>query len=133
MTEKKKDVLGKPQLKQFKELLLRERASCAGEIKSIAKEASKNPRESSGDLSAYTVHMADMSADAYEREVSMNLVSSEQEVLYQIDDALKRMDEGAYGVCQQCNKSITMSRLKAVPYASLCIKCQRDKERKNKR
>lgn len=125
--------LSRSQLKQFRQALLAERVKVAGEIKSIARETSKSPREASGDLSAYTVHMADMAADAYEREVSINIVSSEQEVLYQIDDALKRMEEGAYGTCQQCNKPITMSRLKAVPYASLCIKCQRDKERKNKR
>ena len=125
--------LSRAQLKQFRQALLVERAKVAGEIKSIAQETAKSPRDASGDLSAYTVHMADMSADAYEREVSMNIVSSEQEVLYQIDDALKRMEEGTYGVCGQCNKPITMSRLKAVPYASLCIQCQRDKERKNKR
>jgi RNA polymerase-binding protein DksA len=125
--------LSRSQLKQFRQMLIAERIKFAGEIKAIAKETSKSPREASGDLSAYTVHMADMAADAYEREVSMNIVSSEQEVLYQIDDALKRMEEGTYGVCQPCNKPITMSRLKAVPYASLCIKCQRDKERKNKR
>jgi len=125
--------LSRQQLKHFRQLLIIERAKFAGEIKSIAEETSKSPREASGDLSAYTVHMADMAADAYEREVSMNIVSSEQEVLYQIDDALKRMDEGAYGVCQQCEKPITMSRLKAVPYASLCIQCQRVKEQKNKR
>ena len=125
--------LNRTQLKQFRQALLVVRAKVAGEIKSIAQETSKSPRDASGDLSAYTVHMADMSADAYEREVSMNIVSSEQEVLYQIDDALKRMEEGAYGACQQCNKPITMSRLKAVPYAALCIQCQRDKERKNKR
>jgi len=125
--------LTKTQLKQFRQLLLAERAKVAGEIKSIAQETSKSPREASGDLSAYTVHMADMAADTYERELSMDLVSSEQEVLYQIDDALKRMDEGAYGICQQCDKPITMTRLKAVPYASLCIQCQRLKEQKDKR
>ena len=125
--------LSKPQLKQFRQLLITERAKCAGEIRSIAQEALKSPREASGDLSAYTVHMADMAADTYERELSMNMVSSEQEILYQIDDALKRLDEGSYGVCQQCNKPISMSRLKAVPYASLCIACQRTKEQKNKR
>lgn len=125
--------LTKTQLKQFHQLLIAERAKVAGEIKSIAQETSKSPREASGDLSAYTVHMADMAADTYERELSMDLVSNEQAVLYQIDDALKRMDEGAYGVCQQCNKPITMTRLKAVPYASLCIQCQRLKEQKDKR
>jgi len=125
--------LTKEQLKQFRQLLITERAKCAAEIRSIAEDASKSPREASGDLSAYTVHMADMSADTYERELSMSIVSSEQEILYQIDDALKRLDDGSYGVCQQCNQPIVMSRLRAVPYASLCINCQRAKEQKNKR
>ena len=133
MTEKKRAALNKQQLKQFKEMLLRQRASVAGEIKSIAKEAAKNPRESSGDLSAYTVHMADMSSDTYERELAMNIASSEQEVLYQIDDALKRLDEGTYGLCQTCEKPIAMNRLKAVPHTSMCIDCQRVQEQKTKR
>ena len=124
--------LSKDQTKHFRQLLITERAKLAGEIKAIAQEASKSPREASGDLSAYTVHMADMAADTYERELSMNIVSSEQEILYQIDDALKRLDDGSYGICQQCNEPITMSRLKAVPYASLCIICQRLKEQKQK-
>jgi len=118
----------KDQIKQFRDVLLQERAKFAGEIRAIAREASKNPREASGDLSAYTVHMADMSSDTYERELSMNIASSEQEVLYQIDEALKRVEEGTYGTCQQCSKVIGMSRLKAVPYTSLCIGCQRTKE-----
>ena len=125
--------LTKEQIKQFRQLLITERSKLADEIKSIARDASTSPREASGDLSAYTVHMADMAADTYERELSMNIVSSEQEILYQIDDALKRLDDGSYGICQQCNQPITMSRLKAVPYASLCINCQRSKEQKNKR
>ena len=125
--------LTKEQIKQFRQLLITERAKLADEIKSIARDASTSPREASGDLSAYTVHMADMAADTYERELSMDLVSSEQQILYQIDDALKRLDDGSYGICQQCNNPITMSRLKAVPYASLCITCQRTKEQKSKR
>ena len=125
--------LSKEQLKQFRQLLITERAKLAEEIRSIAQDNAKSPREASGDLSAYTVHMADMAADTYDRELSMNIVSSEQEILYQIDDALKRIDDGSYGLCQQCNELITMSRLKAVPYASLCIACQRVKEQKNKR
>ena len=125
--------LSKEQLKQFRQLLITERAKLASEIRSLAQDAAKSPREASGDLSAYTVHMADMAADTYDRELSMNIVSSEQELLYQIDDALKRLDDGTFGVCQQCNQPITMSRLKAVPYASMCIACQRTKEQKSKR
>ena len=122
----------KEQVKQFRQLLITERAKLAEEIKTIAREAATSPRDASGDLSAYTVHMADMAADTYDRELSMNLVSSEQEILYQIDDALKRLDDGSFGVCQQCSQSIAMSRLKAVPYASLCITCQRAKEQQHK-
>ena len=125
--------LSKREIKQFKQALLRERAKFAGEIRTLAREASKNPRDASGDLSSYTIHMADMSADTYERELVTTLASSEQAVLYQIEDALKRIDEGAYGVCQQCQKPITLSRLRAVPYTSLCISCQRTKEQQNKR
>ncbi|MBI4353845.1 MAG: TraR/DksA C4-type zinc finger protein [Candidatus Omnitrophica bacterium] len=124
--------MNKQQLKEFKEALMRERAKFAGEIRAIAKEASKNPRDASGDLSAYTVHLADMSSDTYERELSANIASSEQQVLYQIDEALKRLEEGAYGTCQQCDKVISMSRLKAVPYTSLCIECQRATEQKKR-
>jgi RNA polymerase-binding protein DksA len=125
--------LGKEHLKRFRQLLITERAKLADEIKSIAREASTSPRDASGDLSGYTVHMADMAADTYDRELSMSLVSGEQQILYQIDDALKRIDEGAYGLCQQCSQPISMSRLKAVPYASFCIGCQRLKDQKPKR
>ena len=125
--------LSREQIKQFRQLLITERVKLAEEIKSIARDVSTTPRDASGDLSAYTVHMADMAADTYERELSMNIVSSEQEILYQIDDALKRLDDGSFGLCQQCNQPITMSRLRAVPYASLCIACQRSKEQKTKR
>ena len=55
----------KDRLKQFREALLAERAKFAGEIRSIAREASKSPREASGDLSAYPMHMADISSDTY--------------------------------------------------------------------
>ena len=123
----------KEQLKQFRQLLIAERTKLADEIKAIARDVSTSPRDASGDLSAYTVHMADMAADTYDRELSMNIVSSEQEILYQIDDALKRLDDGSFGICQQCNQAIALSRLRAVPYASLCIECQRSKERKSKR
>ena len=125
--------MNKTQVKAYRRLLLVVRAKVVDEIRSIAREASKSPREASGDLSGYTIHMADMAADTYEREMSVNMVSSEQEVLYQIDEALKRVEEGSYGECQQCGKTIAASRLKAVPYASMCITCQRAKEQQKKR
>ena len=101
--------LTKEQLKQFRQLLITERAKFVAEIRSIAQDTAKSPREASGDLSAYTIHMADMSSDTYERELAMNIASTEQEVLYQIDEALKRMDEGTYGTCQECSTPIAIS------------------------
>jgi len=124
--------LTKAQLKEFRELLLELRAKFAEEIRALAREVSRNPREASGDLSSRPIHMADISSDTYERELSISIVSSEQQVLYQIEEALKRIDDGTYGMCQQCGTPITLSRLKAVPYTSLCIACQRVKEQKNK-
>ena len=70
--------LSRQQLKQFRQLLITERSKVAGEIKSTAEDTAKSPRDASGDLSAYAVHMADMAADADEREVSMNIGSNEQ-------------------------------------------------------
>ncbi len=125
--------LSKDQLKTFRQLLITERVKFADEIRSIARDAARSPSAASADGASYNVHVSDMAADTYDRELSTNMVSAEQEVLYQIDDALKRLDEGAFGVCAECQHPITMSRLKAVPYASLCIECQRKKEQTNKR
>ncbi len=83
------------------------------------------------------VGLDDESTDAgtatSEREKDLSIENNVRDLLQKIDRALKRMDDGSYGVCQQCTKPITMSRLKAVPYASHCIACQRAKEQKNKR
>ena len=65
----------------------------------------RSQRESSGDLSSYSFHMADQGTDNFDREFALNLVSSEQDVLYEIDDALRRIDMGTYGVCEGCGKA----------------------------
>lgn len=125
--------LTKPQLKLLRQQLIVLRVKLTDEIKHIAHGVAKNPRDASGDLSSYPLHQADMASDASERELAVDLVSAEQKVLYQIDDALARFEEGVFGICSECEKAITISRLKAVPYASLCIKCQREEEQQNKR
>ncbi len=125
--------LTKEQLKQCRRFLLTERERVVSEFKSLTQDAAKSPRDASGDLSGYAVHMADMATDSHERELSMNVASSEQAVIYQIDDALRRLEDGTYGVCQQCEKAIAMSRLKAVPHATHCVDCQRLKEQKDRR
>lgn len=116
---------------KFKKLLLKKREDILEEIKNIAKENLKSQKEASGDLSGYAYHMADMASDSFDRELSLNIASGEQEIIYEIDEALKRIREGKYGRCVSCNKKIPAKRLTAVPYAKYCIQCQ-SKEEKTK-
>ena len=116
---------------KFKKLLIEKREEVINEINSIAKENSKSQKEASGDLSGYSHHMADMASDSFDREFSLNIASGEQEIIYEIDEALKRIKEGKYGKCLSCDKKIPVRRLNALPYAKHCIQCQ-SKEEKNK-
>lgn len=118
----------KKEAQKYKKILLKQREDLLGEIKRIAKESLKSQKEASGDLSGYSHHMADMASDSYDRELSLNIASGEQEIIYEIDEALKRIEEGTYGKCLSCDKKIPAVRLKAVAYATCCIGCQSKEE-----
>lgn len=118
--------LPKAELKKYKELLIKEREKAGGELSHIAANTlNKSQRDFAGDLSGYSFHMADMASDDYERDFSLSRATAEQRLLFAIDEALKRLEEGTYGLCQSCAKSISKQRLKALPYTSLCIECQK--------
>ena len=85
-------------------------------------------RDAAGDLSAYSVHMADQASDAEEREKAYHMASAEGRLLYHIDEALRRIKEGTYGLCQVCGKKIQKPRLEVVPHARLCIECKKAEE-----
>ena len=118
-------------LKKYRGLLVKEREKIGGDISHITDDALKmSARDASGDLSGYSFHMADMASDNYEREFSLGRASDEQNLLYAIDEALKRVEDGTYGSCIQCGKQITKKRLDAIPHADLCISCQSKNESK---
>jgi RNA polymerase-binding transcription factor DksA len=77
--------------------------------------------------------MADVGSDNFDREFALSLVSSEQEALYEVEEALKRIELGTYGRCESCDKSINRERLAAVPFARMCVRCQSEFEKANKR
>lgn len=132
--KKVKSIYKKTELKKFKELLFKQRESIVGEVEHITNDTlKKSSREASGDLSGYTLHMADMAGDHYDREVSLGIASNEQQVIYDIDEALHRIEDGSYGVCFTCEKPIAKSRLKAVPHAKYCVSCQQKEELLNKK
>jgi len=128
----KKSKITKAEMKIYKALLIKEKISMLKGITHITSETlKKSQREASGDLSGYAYHMADMASDVYERDLLLQLASGERELLYKIDDALTRIEEGTYGFCVNCEKKISKTRLKAIPQASYCRACQ-EKEEKNK-
>jgi len=114
---------------KFKELLLGEREKITGEISRLSEGTlGSSQRELSGDLSGYSMHMADAGTDSSQRDLQLGLVSKERETLYRIDEALRMIEDGTYGKCQSCGKPIKESRLKAVLFAKLCIACQEKEE-----
>lgn len=126
-----KKKLTKKELVDFKKLVLKKKEEILDEIKHISDDTlKKSQKEASGDISGYTYHMADVATDTYDREFSMGLASNERKLIYEFDDALKRIEEGTFGVCEDCKSLIAKNRLKAVPYARLCVKCQEKKEKR---
>jgi len=117
--------MDKKTLEKYRKRLLEEREKIIGGLNNLAKENLSNSQsDAAGDISHYSTHMADVGGDSFERELALGLVSNEQEFLYKIEEAIKSIDEGTYGNCKNCNKTIKESRLKALPFAKLCISCQ---------
>lgn len=123
--------LSKKELNDFRKLLMLRKDQLLEQIKHLSEDTlKKSQKEASGDISGYTYHMADVATDSYDREFSMGLASNERQMLYEFDDAMKKIEDGTFGFCEDCKDSISKSRLKAVPYARMCIKCQEKKEKR---
>lgn len=113
----------------FRKLLLSIREKLVGKVDSMQGEALKRSRQdASGDLSNVPIHMADIGTDNYERDLMIELIQNGEESVRSIDTALEKIEDGTFGICELCSKKINKERLKAVPYAKLCIDCQREEE-----
>ena len=93
----------------------------------------RSQRDAAGDLSGYSFHLADVATDNFDREFNLDLASTEQDLLNRIDEALAKFKDGTYGSCEGCRKPVSLKRLKAVPYAKLCIKCKEAEEKRLQR
>jgi RNA polymerase-binding protein DksA len=126
-----KKKFNKKDLGVYKKLLLKRKSEVLDAIDHASEETiKKSQKDASGDISGYTYHMADVATDAYDREFSLGLVSTERKILYELGDALKKIEDGNFGICEDCQTSIARTRLKAIPYARLCVKCQEKREKK---
>jgi DnaK suppressor protein len=119
--------MNQAELTEYKALILDLRARVRGEVTQMADGALETPLpENNGDLSS----AADLGSDNFEREFTLSLVESKDETLEQIDEALERIANGTYGVCENCETKIPRARLQAIPYANYCVSCAAKLERR---
>ena len=120
----------KEELAAFRSQLQQHLELIQGNLNALAGDNLKrSPIEATGDISAHSTHMADQGTDNFDRELALNLASSRQESIYDIEDAIRRVDDGSYGACESCGKAIERPRLKALPFAKKCMGCQNAAER----
>ncbi|MCK9589747.1 MAG: TraR/DksA C4-type zinc finger protein [Terrimicrobiaceae bacterium] len=97
----------------------------------VAKDSLRSRAEGS-EASAFGMHQADAGSDAYDRDFALSLLSQEQDSLYEIDEALKRIATGSYGICEISGKPILHARLEALPFTRYTVECQAEIEKKNR-
>jgi DnaK suppressor protein len=114
-----------------KEKLLQLRDAMVDSMAGVAKDNLRSRAEGS-EASAFGMHQADAGSDAYDRDFALSLLSQEQDALYEIDQALKRIELGTYGTCEMSGKSISHARLEAIPFARFTVECQSQLEKQNK-
>jgi len=120
--------------KHFEARLLEERGRLLKELGYLEQNVLKvNQRDSSGDLSGYSFHMADLGTDAMEREKAFLFASAEGRAIYDVDEALRRLYGGNYGTCESCGQPIARERLEVVPHARLCVRCKEREEKAARR
>lgn len=120
-----------PFLEKQKDRLLQLQDSLLDDMSSVAKDNLRTRPEGS-DASAFGMHQADAGSDAYDRDFALSLLSQEQDALYEIQEAIKRLDLGTYGICEASGKPIAHARLEALPFARLTVECQAQVEKMGK-
>ncbi|MFH1287861.1 MAG: TraR/DksA C4-type zinc finger protein [bacterium] len=120
--------LNKQNLNKFKTLLEKEIDTTRKNLRKIEENIKKSPREDAGDLSAYSIHMADQGTDTNEIEKLLFLREKTEKYFYKLEESFNKIKTGEYGICAQCRKPISKERLKAVLCASYCIKCKQARQ-----
>jgi RNA polymerase-binding transcription factor DksA len=120
-----------PFVRGQKEKLLNLRDAMVDSMAGVAKDNLRSRAEGS-EASAFGMHQADAGSDAYDRDFALSLLSQEQDALYEIDQALKRIELGTYGICEMSGKPISHARLEAIPFARFTVECQSQLEKQNK-
>ncbi len=117
---KNKSKLTQDEVEKFKTMLLEKRDELLGNLYCMENDAL---REERSDLSNMPIHMADLGTDSYEQEFTLELMDSERKLIAEIDDALNRIENGTYGICEIGGEQILKQRLEAIPWGRCCTAC----------
>lgn len=121
---------GKRELEHFEQRLLDERKVAVAQVQQFGDVHRTSLDDAEGEVSSWRFHMADEGTDTFEREQSFLLASREGRLLWNIDDALRRLYKtpDSYGRCSECGTRIGYERLDAIPYAITCVSCKKEWE-----
>jgi DnaK suppressor protein len=112
----------KPEWAKYYENLLELRERLLAQMSGLAKESAE-------EMSNYSLHMADSGTDNFDRDFALSLLSSDQDAIYEIEEALKRIEKDTYGICELTNKPIPRNRLDAIPWTRFTVEAQSQLER----
>src|SRR5580693_2897805 len=112
----------KPQWAKYYHHLLELRERLLHQMSGLAKESAE-------EMTNYSLHMADSGTDNFDRDFALSLLSSDQDAIYEIEEALKRIEKNTYGVCELTGKPIPATRLEAIPWTRFTVEAQSQLEK----
>ncbi|HYT94599.1 MAG TPA: TraR/DksA C4-type zinc finger protein [Gemmataceae bacterium] len=115
----------KNEVAEYRQQLLALHDRLTGDVSHLTDEAlHQGSPDTGGNLSNVPLHMADLGTDNYERENTLHLLANEEHLLGEIKAAVERIDQGTFGLCEDCKGPILpKARLKELPYARYCVAC----------
>src|SRR3954468_6873093 len=120
--KKNGEVKVKPEWATFYERLLELREQLLRQMNGLAKESAQ-------EMAGYSLHMADSGTDNFDRDFALSLLSSDQDAIYEIEEALKRIEKDTYGTCELTGKNIPKARLSAIPWTRFTVEAQAQLEK----
>ena len=124
--------MDKRELAQFRKMLLELRRKLASSVDHLQNDALKSAGEAADELSDVPAeHMAERASDSFFRDLMIRILENSDAELCDVNLALQKIDSRTYGLCENCSSQISKKRLKALPFARLCIGCQQEAEQRD--
>ena len=119
-----KPALGPQDLEDFKAILIERKKLLRARVDRLSEQAGQDNPRASGEISSLPIHLADLGSDTTEQDQDLSLAERGSDEISQIDQALDRIAQGEYGICERCSDPIPLVRLQAIPHTALCTACQ---------